>query len=448
MAWAPVPDAVAADVVFGNPGDTWAVDGAGHAWHWDGDTWNEIDLPISTLPVTGGFVLDSDNTWVCGPVGSIDGSIFFYNGSGWALSYNGIRSPYEIWAAAPDDVWAAADTKFLHFDGTSWSETTVPGGGEVDTIWGFASNDIYAGGTGGGIPALLHWDGSTWSYVDISVFSGAMTIVRSVRGSDSGNIWIVGDAQMVGHSNGGVTWVQLTPPVALDFTAVAPRAIDDVWLVGNFPFYAHVSDQSTIVVVSEDEGYTYAAPTRPNSKSIVAAAVDDAFAGGGNAGGKVYHWDGPGGPAPLPPSPPSPTVQVNDYPNALTSGSDDIFGQDFKSVPDMTFSPINGSRVVAEALYRRLTTARGLLLFHPDYGLDLRGMLSDGISTEGLSALKSSLEREAEKDERVFSVSVGLSYDQPTEKLSASFAITTAAGPFQFVIAVSKVTTQLLFQGA
>lgn len=125
------------------------------------------------------------------------------------------------------------------------------------------------------------------------------------------------------------------------------------------------------------------------------------------------------------------------------------FGIDFSSYPDISFTPIGGSdpRVVAEALYRRFSQRRGSNPFHPDDGLDLREWLNESFSEQGLADLKTAIEREAEKDERVAAVSVGLDFNTQTSALTVTIGITTADGPFKFVLLVSQLDVKIL-QGA
>lgn len=123
------------------------------------------------------------------------------------------------------------------------------------------------------------------------------------------------------------------------------------------------------------------------------------------------------------------------------------FGTDFASYPDITVLPITGPRVVAEAMYRRLSQRRGSNPFHPDDGLDLREWLNESFSEQGLADLKTAIEREAEKDERIAAVSVGLDFNTQTSELTVTVGITTADGPFKFVLLVSQLDVKIL-QGA
>lgn len=67
---------------------------------------------------------------------------------------------------------------------------------------------------------------------------------------------------------------------------------------------------------------------------------------------------------------------------------------------------VTGATLVAEALYRRLTTRRGTLLSDPNYGLDLEDMLQDDITPAQLATLPGRIRLECAKDPRVLPESI------------------------------------------
>lgn len=69
----------------------------------------------------------------------------------------------------------------------------------------------------------------------------------------------------------------------------------------------------------------------------------------------------------------------------------------------------NSTRAIAEALLRRYITPAGSLEDDPDYGEDIRGAESRGVSTAELLALASRLRNEGQKDDRVDYLEVSVS---------------------------------------
>lgn len=121
------------------------------------------------------------------------------------------------------------------------------------------------------------------------------------------------------------------------------------------------------------------------------------------------------------------------------------FGTDVSSFPfpDTSFATISGFRVLAEALARRLLTPKGFLSFHPDYGTDLRLYVNEAMTDEVLYRAKAEARAELLQDERVDSCTATVVFDRTRESLYFTFQVTTAAGPFSFVLALSAVSVDL-----
>jgi hypothetical protein len=108
-----------------------------------------------------------------------------------------------IWAKSDDDVWAVGQFA-LHFDGSSWTTTVLPGGvGPLSSIWGSSGTDVWATSSN----ALLHWDGRAWS--EVAVPTGPEGLF-TVSGTGPADVWVGGYSAGSGrvlHWNGTV-WSQ------------------------------------------------------------------------------------------------------------------------------------------------------------------------------------------------------------------------------------------------
>lgn len=123
------------------------------------------------------------------------------------------------------------------------------------------------------------------------------------------------------------------------------------------------------------------------------------------------------------------------------------YGTDISTYPDgldPTFTPISGARAVAEVIARRFETPRGMLVGDPDFGLDVRGLLNEAISTESLYLWRRQMVAEVEKDERILSADVALSFDQSRSLLLATVTCELSSGPFTLVLAISAVGVEIL----
>ena len=114
-------------------------------------------------------------------------------------------------------------------------------------------------------------------------------------------------------------------------------------------------------------------------------------------------------------------------------------GQDL-SMPSYMAS---GNLAVAEAILRRWTTSRGQLIDDPNYGFNVTDLVSDDLDKKDVAYAQQQLAQECEKDERVRSASVAVVLTA-VGLLTISATVTTAAGPFRLVAAVSAVSVSLL----
>lgn len=123
------------------------------------------------------------------------------------------------------------------------------------------------------------------------------------------------------------------------------------------------------------------------------------------------------------------------------------YGTDVATFPDLdlTFSPMSGTRVMVESCARRLLTPRGSLLGSPDYGIDLRAALLDVMDKAAAEGVKTAIEQELLKDERIASVTADVQFDFATSTLTVKVAATlSSASSFAFTLNVSNLDVTLL----
>lgn len=109
----------------------------------------------------------------------------------------------------------------------------------------------------------------------------------------------------------------------------------------------------------------------------------------------------------------------------------------------------SGARVVAEAIYRRLITPRGMLRGgeeEANYGLDLAGLIGSATSAASEAAVPGQVRAEILKDERIESAEVTLLKTEqgPATIYQLTVEATTSEGPFTLTLAASAVTVELL----
>jgi hypothetical protein len=198
--------------VVGAPGPT----GGTLTLRWDGSGWEEVPSP--------------------NPPGTAE------NNSLYAI---GIVSGNDIWAVGENDVPGNfKHAMILHWDGSSWTIIPNPHSNsnwdkEIVAVAGVASNDVWASGviqTFNGVqPLFMHWDGSSWSVVSspggVAPYFGGRSGLVSISPND---VWAVG--RTITHWD-GTSWNLVdfpAPGIDAELHAVAKVSSCDLWAAGDF----------------------------------------------------------------------------------------------------------------------------------------------------------------------------------------------------------------------
>ena len=205
-----------------------AVGNLGLALRWTGSGWEQAAVePLATLGGRGyNDIRDidgvaEDDAWGVGAAqqtGSIDPFgptpyLVRYQGDRWALVDIGIRDVgylSGVEAIASDDVWAvggidegASSTQplILHWDGSSWTRIDLPffdgRSASLRGITARSATEIYAAGTNSdddGRPRqfMLKYDGTSWERVDVAPTDGRDQWFRTMDTTPGGDVWAVG----------------------------------------------------------------------------------------------------------------------------------------------------------------------------------------------------------------------------------------------------------------
>jgi hypothetical protein len=168
-----------------------------------------------------------------------------YPAGGQAAQLNGVTEPAagNGWAVGTvsDLSSLASQTLAFHWNGTAWtrSPTPDPAGpkltNQLNAVAARATNDVWAAGGDGDNPAslVLHFNGSTWSQVSVPNI-GTLDAVAVAPG----RVWVAGGDHV--EQFNGTTWTNLpAPPVtAQDFVVITGLAhtAAGLWAVGNEEF--------------------------------------------------------------------------------------------------------------------------------------------------------------------------------------------------------------------
>jgi len=248
-----------------SPTDVWAVGvpgGTDAFEHWNGTSWTGQGLPagIATAPGNSAGVRSITGTSASNitAVGTGDintgGTIvqesvaFHFNGTAWSemtIPANVELGP--VLAFSATNLWSVNNNGDAEqFNGTTWTTTSLPVPAEepnldMTSISGSSPSDIWAAGTefNEGLhrdnsPVLEHFNGTSWSNVSVPVASptGGLTDVADISPTDAYAVTTVG---AILHWN-GTTWTLLNAitqtGAAVTGSEVAPLSPTDVWIAG------------------------------------------------------------------------------------------------------------------------------------------------------------------------------------------------------------------------
>jgi len=126
------------------------------------------------------------------------------------------------------------------------------------------------------------------------------------------------------------------------------------------------------------------------------------------------------------------------------------FGREVSCMTEMrTGRFATGTRLVAESIFRRLTTPRGMLRGTEEegnFGLDLTELIGSVSTKSDAASLPARIQAEILKDERVESVTVRVvdESDGVAKFFTVFIEATTAEGPFSLTLGIDEVTVGVL----
>ena len=142
--------------------------------HFNGSTWTQVPtraLPLSAVLVSMAAV-STDSVWAVGSNGDA-AFISHWDGLSWSVVNNPAQNfnsdLYSVIATGKNDIWASGDISpapfthqalVEHYDGHKWQMYNLSGGTVLQAIAGTSNRDVWAGGSGTGLPGALvyHWD--------------------------------------------------------------------------------------------------------------------------------------------------------------------------------------------------------------------------------------------------------------------------------------------------
>jgi hypothetical protein len=171
------------------PGEVWATAGVEGYFRYDGKEWSLVEPPelagweLQRLSAIGRDVFIGVQRGHGEPGHRyFDSKVAHWDGKIWNLidQPSGLR----VRGTAPDDVWIVRGTP-MHFDGKTWTQTTLPGSPVPYDLFARGPNEAYVVGKNG---LAMKWDGKAWS----EIASGTRDDLFCVIGGAAGPVWAGG----------------------------------------------------------------------------------------------------------------------------------------------------------------------------------------------------------------------------------------------------------------
>jgi len=226
------------------------------AFKWSNGAWRQLTTPSGAWwsSMTEVKAFSPTDAWAIGQTSTINGytaTATQWNGTSWTqtqvtapFSPNLVLSMNAISGDSPSDIWAvgtAASSSYrnrvvesvmLHYNGTSWSQVTVPDNSGLTSVAAISPTDAWATAADGDI---LNWNGATWS-VATTAFNTPSVDSPEIAAVSATNIWIAdvvaGGEFAVAHYN-GTSWSSQAEPAGFTATGGSALSSGQAWFSGS-----------------------------------------------------------------------------------------------------------------------------------------------------------------------------------------------------------------------
>jgi hypothetical protein len=301
------PDGEVLSIVAPEPGEAWAVgwipgrSRSGMIWRWTSRGWVRA-LHEQVLPLRAADILSDNSIWAVGDNGITE----YWNGSEWREIVNPTSQSLDaVRFLTPDDGWAAGEGgQFLHWDGSVWKviapfqwRALVDDGAypHIANMAFLASGDGWAVGRKEGegmlAPLLSHWDGNSWSEVEVGdTESLCRCEFSALYFSSPQEGWAVGggESALFAHWK-DAKWTVTRGPDAVRLLSVGGPAANDLWAAGVLATDEHTPNPSVLL---HYDGVAWTEYARPVLETWLDALWVPAVGEGWLAGSGILHWTG------------------------------------------------------------------------------------------------------------------------------------------------------------
>jgi photosystem II stability/assembly factor-like uncharacterized protein len=180
--------------------------------------------PSEGWAVGGEFVASTNINGNTVNVSPKSGTILHYSGGKWIDQL--VNQPlFSVSMVSAKDGWAAGyNGELLYYDGSTWTQVTVPTSAVLRGVFMLSAKDGWIVGYGG---TILHYNGGKWT----SVNSPTNANLRSVYMTSAKDGWAVGDAGTLLHYVKG-QWMLTKSATTSILNSVFMLSSNEGWAVG------------------------------------------------------------------------------------------------------------------------------------------------------------------------------------------------------------------------
>jgi hypothetical protein len=298
--------------------DIWAIGET--AIHWNGTAWTNVPVPgvdaNNQAALQGVATVSPDDAWAVGNKLVEHGQLIeHWDGTQWSLvggpAFSNTQETYLYGVAAPaaNDVWAVGDlvnlstgegfSVFEHFNGSSWTYTTLPTGAILSAVSADAPNDIWAVGYENFLESdartvVIHYDGTSWQQVT-STNASTSDQLSAVTALAPDDVWAVGNSQpehspqttLIEHWDGTSWSVVPSPNVSNNnqsnrLFGITAVSANDIYAFGSYFAPNGSGQQFTLVMHWNGTAWNLVKTPNPTSGRFVSDVLNAgvAFPGG------------------------------------------------------------------------------------------------------------------------------------------------------------------------
>jgi len=310
--------------------DIYLVGQGGFIMHWDGTTWAEIDSgtdahltavwpdPAGFAYITGqgSILLRVENgaavivsesataeklthVWSTGPddiaavspVSDNAARIYHWDGLAWTMSVLEAGPVNALWGAGPNALFAiCGDDAVFVWDGETWSDAACPANRKLRCLWGFSRMDLYAVACNEprlSLPELHHWNGSTWSTIEIPTLGFPDVVFQSMWGAGPKDLWLAGTDRVQRWD--GTTWSFAGRMTPVNKRFISGDGAGSVFLLDRMA--GAYNGPATVLQWAEGDWQVINSTTYGVAfRGLVPLGLDNLVVGGGFR--TLIHWDG------------------------------------------------------------------------------------------------------------------------------------------------------------